>query len=67
MVKKIIVPRETTESIATLVYPSGFSVSLPDECPSNQYLNENKYLYKNVLVWGEKDDLEDKTRVNCEL
>lgn len=40
------VPRETTKSIAILVYPSGLSRDLPDECPSSRYnkLNITKYL-----------------------
>lgn len=39
MVEKIKkeVPRGTTKSVATLVYPSGLSRSLPDECPSSWY------------------------------
>lgn len=48
MVKKIkkVVPRETTKSIATLVYPSGFT----DECPSNWYGYIHIYTNINVSV-----------------
>jgi hypothetical protein len=50
MVKKVNVPRETTKSIATLVYPSGPSISLPDEFPSSRHNNYRLALNINVSV-----------------
>ncbi len=50
MIKKIKVPRGTMKSVATLVYPSGLSRSLPDECPSNWYNYLNILNNINVSV-----------------
>jgi len=48
MDNKINVPRSTTKSTATLVYPSGFT----DERPSNWYIP--KYAHPNLNVSVEK-------------
>jgi len=51
MANKIkFVPRGTTKSVATLVYPSGISRSLPDERPSNWYNYTNIINNLNVSV-----------------
>jgi len=55
MVKKIkSVPKGTTQSVATLVCPSGLSRSLPDELPSSWYNNIYTHININFSVFSKK-------------
>jgi len=52
MVKIKRVPKKTTGSIATLVCPSGFSRSLPNERPSSRYVFVRKLDNLNLSIGG---------------
>ena len=61
------IPRGTIKSVATLVYPSGLSISLPDEFPSSRYLINRHNININVSTNEEKTKMKSSTTqlLNC--